>query len=103
MMSRMPDVIGTATPPGAQSWRWEWQLQARCRGLDDLFFHPHGEREPTRGHREAAAKEVCGHCPVRRECLSHAVDTGEPYGVWGGLSEGERQDLLWGPLPVRSR
>ena len=99
----MPDRLGTARPPGAQDWRWEWQLAARCRGRDDLFFHPHGEREPARSTREAAAKEVCGHCPVRRECLDHALTSGEPYGVWGGLSEGEREELLHGPRPVRKR
>ena len=66
--------IGTARPPGAQTWRWDWQLFARCRGRDDLFFHPHGEREPVRSEREAAAKAVCFGCPVRRECLSHALE-----------------------------
>ena len=25
----MPDVVGTAQPPGAQTWRWDWQLAAR--------------------------------------------------------------------------
>ena len=47
----MPDVLGTARPPGAQTWRWDWQVAARCRGRDDLFFHPHGEREPMRSER----------------------------------------------------
>ena len=99
----MPDLLGTAQPPGAQLWRWDWQMAARCRGRDDLFFHPHGEREPVRGQREAAAKEVCASCPVRRECLDHALTSGEPYGVWGGRSEAEREELLHGPRPVRKR
>ena len=99
----MPDVVGTAVPPGAQSWRWEWQLAARCRGRDDLFFHPHGEREPARSTRENAAVEVCRHCPVRRECLDHALATREPYGVWGGMTEAQREELLYGPRPVRIR
>ena len=99
----MPDVVGTAVPPGAQTWRWEWQLAARCRGRDDLFFHPHGEREPSRSTRENAAVEVCRHCPVRRECLDHALATREPYGVWGGMTEAQREELLYGPRPVRIR
>ncbi len=99
----MPDVIGTARPPGAQIWRWDWQIAAQCRGRDDLFFHPPGEREPLRGEREAAAKSVCARCPVRRECLAHALESAEPYGVWGGLSETEREVLLHGPRPVRKR
>ena len=99
----MPDVIGTATPPGAQVWRWEWQLAAQCHGREELFFHPHGEREPSRSQREAAAKALCARCPVRRECASHALEMGEPYGVWGGVSETEREELLHGPRPVRKR
>jgi WhiB family redox-sensing transcriptional regulator len=99
----VPDLLGTARPPGAQTWRWEWQVAARCRGRDDLFFHPHGEREPARSRREAAAKQICGSCPVRQECLDHALATAEPYGVWGGLSETEREQLLYGPRPVRKR
>ncbi len=99
----MPDVVGTAKPPGAQTWRWDWQLEARCRGRPDLFFHPHGEREPRRSQREAEAKALCARCPVCRECADHALLMAEPYGVWGGVSESEREELLHGPRPVRKR
>lgn len=99
----MPDVVGTAQPPGAQSWRWEWQLLSACRGRSDLFFHPHGEREPMRSEREAAAKALCASCPVQPECAEHALLMREPYGVWGGMSEAEREERLHGPRPVRKR
>jgi hypothetical protein len=29
-----------------------------------------------------------------RQCRSHALAVGEPYGIWGGLSESERELLL---------
>ena len=93
----MPDVVGTAQPPGAQSWRWEWQLYSACRGRSDLFFHPEGERGPTRSNREAAAKAVCAGCPVLQMCREAALAAREPYGVWGGLSEHEREAIL-GPV-----
>jgi len=99
----MPDVVGTARPPGAQGWRWEWQLAAACRGSDELFFHPHGEREPARSERERAAQALCRRCPVRRECADHALEMGEPYGVWGGVTEAEREEVLHGPRVVRRR
>jgi len=30
------------------------------------------------------AKDLCGQCPVRVECLISAIDRREPWGVWGG-------------------
>lgn len=30
------------------------------------------------------AKELCGACPIRRQCLAAALERGEPWGVWGG-------------------
>ncbi|HMA46917.1 MAG TPA: WhiB family transcriptional regulator [Frankiaceae bacterium] len=81
--------------PGPNAERWEWQLLGACRGEStDLFFHPEGERGPARAAREAAAKAVCARCPVIGLCRDHALAAREPYGVWGGLSESEREELL---------
>ncbi len=44
--------------------------------------------------RERCAKEMCRRCPVIEQCRSHALEVGEPYGIWGGLSETERDMLL---------
>jgi len=78
--------------PGPNADLWDWQMQGACRGEDpSVFFHPEGERGPARAKREAAAKEICGRCPVRVECAEHALEVREPYGVWGGLSEDERE------------
>jgi WhiB family redox-sensing transcriptional regulator len=74
---------------------WSWQLDGACRAADpDLFFHPWGERDPRRSRREAAAKAVCAACPVRIQCAEVALATYEAYGVWGGLSEHEREEIL---------
>ncbi|MGS0684493.1 WhiB family transcriptional regulator [Nakamurella sp. GG22] len=74
---------------------WEWQNQAACRGMDSsTFYHPTGEPIDVRGNRIAAAKIICNQCPVITECLDHALRVREPYGIWGGLSEAERADLL---------
>ncbi|GJF29559.1 transcriptional regulator WhiD [Kitasatospora sp. NE20-6] len=81
--------------PGPNADLWDWQLSAACRGVDSsLFFHPEGERGAARSSREASAKEVCMRCPVRAECAAHALAVREPYGVWGGLTEDEREELL---------
>ncbi|MDX6356547.1 MAG: WhiB family transcriptional regulator, redox-sensing transcriptional regulator [Streptomyces sp.] len=81
--------------PGPNADLWDWQLVAACRGVDSsLFFHPEGERGAARSAREASAKEVCMRCPVRAECATHALAVREPYGVWGGLTEDEREAMM---------
>jgi WhiB family redox-sensing transcriptional regulator len=71
---------------------WEWQLHGACRSEDtELFFHPEGERGPRRSGRQASAKAVCARCPVLDLCRQHALSAREPYGVWGGMSESERE------------
>ena len=42
------------------------------------------------------AKALCGTCPVVEECLTHAVETGAMWGIWGG------QLFEWGVLVPRS-
>lgn len=44
--------------------------------------------------RESRARALCSRCPVREECLSAALDSGEPHGIWGGLNELQRSRLL---------
>lgn len=81
--------------PGPIADIWDWQRLGACRGRDSAqFFHPDGERGASRNRREARAKAVCAACPVRAECAAHALAVREPYGVWGGFSEGERLRLL---------
>ena len=73
---------------------WEWQVEAACRGLDaSVFFHPENERGASRRRRVNQAKRVCAPCPVRAACLEWAMSLEEPYGVWGGLSPEERDQM----------
>lgn len=71
---------------------YDWRDDASCNGIDgELFFpvaHTKGWRAQT-----AQAKTVCARCPVRQACLDYALDTGQKAGVWGGLTETERQRL----------
>ncbi|MCY3785142.1 MAG: WhiB family transcriptional regulator [bacterium] len=62
-----------------------WKQSANCLGVDpDLFF-------PERGASTKEAKRVCGACVVRQECLEYALENGEKFGIWGGMSERERR------------
>ncbi|WP_280406630.1 WhiB family transcriptional regulator [Nocardia carnea] len=71
---------------------WDWQLLGSCRGLESaVFFHPEGERGRARAARVRRAKQICDGCPVLDRCRNYALAVGEPYGVWGGMSEDERR------------
>ena len=81
--------------PAPRQGDWDWQVNAACRGTDTSnFYHPENERGPSRVKREMRAKAVCAGCPVIENCLRWALDTREPYGVWGGLSPEGRESLL---------
>lgn len=69
----------------------EWADRGTCRDARDDVHFPTG-RENSPGYRLAAAiaKRECAGCPVRAECLAHALDVNEPHGVWGGTTPAER-------------
>jgi WhiB family redox-sensing transcriptional regulator len=78
--------------PGPVADLWEWQAEGSCRRKNpDAFFHPQGERGPSRRNRDRTAKAVCLDCPVLQRCRRYALKVHEPYGVWGGLTEHERE------------
>ncbi|MFB7239317.1 WhiB family transcriptional regulator [Streptomyces sp. NPDC056269] len=64
-----------------------WMVSALCRTAqaDDLFVE---------GAAQSRAKALCSGCPVRAECLAHALDGRIEHGVWGGMTERERRALL---------
>ncbi len=87
--------------PGPADYAWQWQRYGACRGMDSaVFYHPDGERNPSRARRTARAKEVCARCPVMTVCREFALRTHEPFGVWGGLSEAERRLIIDGHAAV---
>lgn len=62
-----------------------WIEHAACLGMaGDLFF-------PGRGESTHEALAICRECPVRRECLDHAIANSEHWGIWGGMSERQRK------------
>ena len=73
-----------------------WPAKAACRGPHAVVFFPpsHAERKDERIARERAAKEICRPCPVRQECLDYAIRIREAHGIWGGLSEAERKQII---------
>lgn len=58
-----------------------------CLDTDpDIFFMEGNESW-------APAKKICAQCPVRNLCLEYALEQGEFYGMFGGMSPSERWRL----------
>ena len=88
-------MADTRRLPGPNADVWDWQLEGSCRGMDSaFFFHPDGERGPARARREATGEGGLPGCPVLELCRQHALAVQEPYGIWGGLSESERDSII---------
>ena len=73
-----------------------WQMKAACRGPQAAVFFPPTtfERKDEKEEREGRAKAICETCSVRKACLEYAIRIREPHGIWGGLNELERKQLL---------
>ena len=83
-------------PLSSQRVNEAWQQRAACKGPQAAAFFPPAqvERKDEREAREQWAKSICAVCPVRRACLDYAVQIREPHGIWGGLNELERKQLM---------
>lgn len=64
-----------------------WIEFAACRDVDPTVFFV------DRGESVAEARAICNACPVRLNCLDHALTNSERHGIWGGLTEAERRKV----------
>jgi WhiB family redox-sensing transcriptional regulator len=80
--------LGAAGPLLAREEReaGNWRDRGLCTEVDSELFYP------ERGSPAAAAKRICADCSVRSQCLDFALDSGEAWGIWGGMSRDERRD-----------
>lgn len=69
----------------------EWADLGACKSSDvpASWWHPDIEWSHRHPYVKAAIN-VCQTCPVRKECLDYSL-LHEPYGIWGGLSEQDRE------------
>lgn len=71
-----------------------WQLKGLCAsGKYDPNLWAPAENHEIEAEK---AKEVCYDCPVMLKCAEWALERKERFGVWGGMSEGERDEILSG-------
>jgi WhiB family transcriptional regulator, redox-sensing transcriptional regulator len=64
-----------------------WKLKAKCQDtpFPDAWF---GKADST-----LKAKRLCAGCIVSSQCLAYALENEEPWGIWGGMTTGERKRL----------
>jgi len=71
----------------------KWKDRADCKGMTEhAIFFPNTS-EPGWQAKQAKALGICKGCPVRQECLNHAIENNELFGVWGGTTERGRREI----------
>ncbi|WP_433856735.1 WhiB family transcriptional regulator [Streptomyces kronopolitis] len=71
-----------------------WTQDAACAGEKTAVFFPAGTTGTPIEIDVQYAKTFCDRCPVRGQCLAHALTFREDHGVWGGLDENERAEMI---------
>lgn len=78
--------------PDTTSSDTDWRNAAACREEEPELFFPTGDTGPALLQIEEA-KAVCRRCPAVDACLQFALDAGIPSGIFGGLTDKERNGL----------
>lgn len=78
--------------------REDWQDEAECRGTEPRWFYAevlrrNDDSSTPRYYNEMRWRELCPVCPVRDQCLAHAILHRERWGVWGGLTPAARRNV----------
>jgi len=72
---------------GSGKNRIDWRTLAVCANISgDIFF-------PDIDESTKLAIEICESCPVKKHCLTHALEQNENLGIWGGKTEEERETM----------
>lgn len=71
----------------------DWRDQGTCRDQDPELFFASDATKSGQADTEHA-KAICRSCPVLAACREWALTTRQKFGVWGGLGEKERRNIL---------
>jgi WhiB family transcriptional regulator, redox-sensing transcriptional regulator len=80
---------GAAGPLLEQETPWDWTRFSACQYTDPELFFAEGS---DAAEVTDVARRICLSCPVRADCLRHALAKPEDHGTWAGLSEKELRD-----------
>lgn len=56
-----------------------------------VIFELAGSMNGDRSRAVTLAKQACQRCPYLFDCREWALEHGEPWGIWGGMSAKQRQ------------
>jgi WhiB family redox-sensing transcriptional regulator len=87
-------ALGMKVVPAAGD---SWAALGACRTSDlgpDAWFPEPGIGHADRDETTKAALRTCRACPVSRECLLSALARNERYGIWGGMTERQRNKFV---------
>lgn len=73
--------------------RVDWRDNAACRNEEPDDWFPVGST-PAAQAQTVHAKAVCWTCPALEACGRWALQTRQPFGIWGGMTESERRAVL---------
>ena len=88
-MTPLESVLpGGAVAPSRPARKQSEDPKSACAGTEnpEIFF-------PDRADPATAALAACSNCLAVRDCAAEALSTRERYGVWGGMTERDRE--LW--------
>jgi WhiB family transcriptional regulator, redox-sensing transcriptional regulator len=70
-----------------------WMTEGACQDEDpDLFFPISASDAGVDQIRQATS--ICDRCGVKPDCLRYALNNRIKHGIWGGLTEQQRQSLI---------
>lgn len=70
-----------------------WRERANCQGMGPELFFADREHRPSVIPKVREAKQVCAGCDVRAACLEYALTTEAKFGIFGGCTPKERQNI----------
>lgn len=72
-----------------------WMRLGSCNGVETDLFFTELDEVPS-----SSAVALCAFCPVKPECLQHALDNDED-GYWGGTTKAQRLAITSGRHRVK--
>lgn len=69
----------------------DW-TDAACREYEPELWFP--EAGPGKSNDWRTPKQICSGCGIRDACLEYAITNDIRFGVWGGVAERARTELI---------